>query len=89
MDVLKLLGLATARLARVAMGWGRAAATRLARRKLEGPRTATRRREADIFFWVWGRGEVEKYRSRAGRSGEAGNWAEWGWSATMGWQTKN
>lgn len=45
-DVLKL-GVATT--ARAAMGCGRAA-TRLARRKLEGPRAATRSREADIFF---------------------------------------
>ena len=65
-DVLKLLGLATARLARVAMGWGRAAATRLARRKLEGPRTATRRREADIF-WLW-----EEERSKNTNPGPGG-----------------
>src|SRR5689334_16121201 len=50
-DVLKELDgrLATARPARAAKGCGRAA-TRLARRKLEGPRAATRSREADIFF---------------------------------------
>ena len=48
-DVLKLLDrLGTARAARAAIGWGRAA-TRLARRKLEGPRAAMRSKEADIF----------------------------------------
>jgi hypothetical protein len=51
LDVLKvLLRLGAARAARAVMGCGRAAA-RLARNTaLEGPRAATRSREADIFF---------------------------------------
>jgi hypothetical protein len=51
------------------MGWGRAA-TRLARRKLEGPRAATRSREADMVALQMTR----EIKCRAGRRGEAGNW---------------
>lgn len=70
LDVLKL---GAAKAARATIGWGRAT-TRLARRKLEGPRTATRSREADIFALEKGR----KIKTRAGRSRRAGNWRRGG-----------
>lgn len=70
LDVVKL---GAARAARAIIGWGRAA-TRLARKKLEGPRTATRKREADIFALE----KARKIKTRAGRSRRAGNWRRGG-----------
>ena len=63
--MLKLLvgRLGTARPARAAIGWARAT-TRLARRKLEGPRAATRSREADIFVVFWKREQKIEIPSR-------------------------
>ncbi|SPQ21655.1 d2575c96-a888-4e4a-b852-e1e0b7876fbf, partial [Thermothielavioides terrestris] len=84
LDVLKLLlgRLETARPARGAIGCGRAAA-RLARRMLEGPRAATRSREADmISVLLWSEGAKrqnpeprEDVRRAIGGAGARQRWA--------------